>query len=479
VLLVSLVGLWAVGVFRVRTPEGILVVDVNEPNPDVFVDGEKVVVTWANGGKRAEIRVKPGTRKVDVKKDGFSVDGKDLAFKEGDRVVFTARLLPEQRGANADAPRERSAPPLDRKRATPSGVGGTAEDDKGFVPLFNGKDLTGWKIHPQPGPAITSVVPVEKDGKVVAYEGKLKDGKQVPLWRVEDGVFIGSGPASHLFSERGDYQNFRYRVEAQINDHGNSGQYFRTQFGPGFPKGYEAQINSTHRDPIRTGSLYPAFGKLSPEELDKVLVKEMLVPPDTWFTQEVIAEGNHIVIKVNGKTTVDYRDPNNTYTRGHFALQGHDPGTVVKFRKVEIKELQPARPQEPQGRVNEGSDPYVTTSSGLKYKDLQRGQGAAAKPGDVVTVHYTGWLKDGTKFDSSLDRDKPFTFTLNGGKVIKGWDEGVAGMKAGGKRKLIIPPNLAYGDRGAGGVIPPNAELTFEVELLTIEGGPSDGSAPR
>src|SRR4029077_11160025 len=119
---------------------------------------------------------------------------------------------------------------------------------------------TGWKLHPKPSAAIVEVIPVQKDGKLVAYEGKLKDGKQVPLWHVEDGVLIGSGPASHLFSERGDYTNFRYRVEAMINDKGNSGQYFRARLGPDFPKGYEAQINATHGDKIRTGSLYPSFG---------------------------------------------------------------------------------------------------------------------------------------------------------------------------------------------------------------------------
>jgi hypothetical protein len=215
------------------------------------------------------------------------------------------------------------------------------KSEKGWVQLFNGKDLTGWKIHPKPGGAIQEVVTVEKDGKVVAFEGKLKDGKQVPLWRVEDGVLIGSGPASHLFSARDDYQNFRFRVEAQINDHGNSGQYFRTAFGPGFPKGYETQINSTHGDPIRTGSLYPSFGP-SREDRDKIIIKERLVEPDTWFTQEVTAIGNHIVIKVNGKTTVDYKDPKNTFKKGHFALQGHDPGTVVKFRKIEVQELSAA-----------------------------------------------------------------------------------------------------------------------------------------
>jgi FKBP-type peptidyl-prolyl cis-trans isomerase len=110
----------------------------------------------------------------------------------------------------------------------------------------------------------------------------------------------------------------------------------------------------------------------------------------------------------------------------------------------------------------------VATSSGLKSEDLKEGAGAAAKSGDTVDVHYTGWLKDGTKFDSSVDRGQPFSFPLGAGRVIKGWDEGVQGMKVGGKRRLIIPPDLAYGARGAGGVIPPNAELTFEVELLKI-----------
>ena len=111
----------------------------------------------------------------------------------------------------------------------------------------------------------------------------------------------------------------------------------------------------------------------------------------------------------------------------------------------------------------------TTTGSGLQYEDLAEGTGEAAKAGDSVQVHYTGWLTDGTKFDSSLDRGSPFSFRLGAGRVIKGWDEGVAGMKVGGKRKLQIPPQLGYGARGAGGVIPPNAELIFEVELLGIE----------
>jgi hypothetical protein len=194
-----------------------------------------------------------------------------------------------------------------------------AADDKGkaggqqeecWVQLFNGKDLSGWKVYP------------EGTGE----------------WKVEDGVLVGTGDASHLFSE-GEYDNFSYRVEAQINDGGNSGQFFRAQFGPGFPKGYEAQINATHKDPIRTGSLYPNFAKLSDEERKKLLVFDAPHKPDQWFIQEVMADGSHIVIKVNGNVTVDFVDQNNTYSKGRFALQQHNLGSVVKFRKIEYRPI--------------------------------------------------------------------------------------------------------------------------------------------
>jgi peptidylprolyl isomerase len=111
---------------------------------------------------------------------------------------------------------------------------------------------------------------------------------------------------------------------------------------------------------------------------------------------------------------------------------------------------------------------YITTESGLQYLDTVEGTGAMPQAGQRVTVHYTGTLEDGTKFDSSRDRGRPFSFTIGVGQVIKGWDEGVSTMRVGGQRELVIPPDLGYGARGAGGVIPPNATLKFDVELIRI-----------
>lgn len=111
----------------------------------------------------------------------------------------------------------------------------------------------------------------------------------------------------------------------------------------------------------------------------------------------------------------------------------------------------------------------IKTASGLEYVDVREGTGASPRPGQRAVVHYTGWLVDGKKFDSSHDRGEPFTFSVGRGEVIKGWDEGVGTMKVGGLRRLTIPPALGYGARGAGGVIPPNATLTFEVELLDLK----------
>lgn len=115
------------------------------------------------------------------------------------------------------------------------------------------------------------------------------------------------------------------------------------------------------------------------------------------------------------------------------------------------------------------ADVEQTTASGLKYTDEKVGEGVTPKSGQTVTVHYTGTLTDGKKFDSSKDRNQPFVFVVGVGQVIKGWDEGILTMKVGGKRKLVIPPELGYGSRGAGGVIPPNATLLFDVELIDVK----------
>ncbi|HEY7329150.1 MAG TPA: family 16 glycoside hydrolase [Gemmataceae bacterium] len=510
VLLLTLLGMWASGMFqgkvKVKTEDGILVLEVNEPNPVVLVDGQTVTVSWLNGGRKAEIRVRPGSHKVEIQKDGFSVDGKELTFKDGDRVVFTARLLPQEREAETyivppekppalnppavDTPL-RTAQPNDYdalakgrwvallpsaevfnrllaenaydgneprfvdgvldcngpsylhfpsikakdvivrawiKRSGPKhggnvgfsfryanghGIGtgfngdgyfyigrmtnqgwrdyshcqlsepyddffefafavvgdklivyangrkileargdilldsieeiragsnrmrdgqfrniemqvldkspveakGPVEEE-GFVPLFNGKDLTGWKTHPsQPGG-----------------------------WSVEDGCLVGrSSTKNHLFSTRGDYEDFHLKAEASINKFGNSGIWFRSNFG--LPRGgvlpaaYCAQILNSYPKPDAqlTGSLY-GFSS----------VQKTLVMPDEWFTLEILAESNRINIKVNGKTTVAFQDKDHTYRKGHLVLKAMSDEvvkvtTIVRFRKIVMKEL-PAVP---------------------------------------------------------------------------------------------------------------------------------------
>lgn len=131
-----------------------------------------------------------------------------------------------------------------------------------------------------------------------------------------------------------------------------------------------------------------------------------------------------------------------------------------------------AAPDQKEGKIEKseaGKEKTEKTPSGLEYVDLIKGTGPSPQKGQTVVVHYTGWLTNGKKFDSSVDRAEPFEFQIGVGQVIPGWDEGVSTMKVGGKRKLIIPPGLAYGKRGAGGVIPPDATLVFEVELLKIK----------
>lgn len=183
----------------------------------------------------------------------------------------------------------------------------TAEDEK-WVSLFDGKSLDGWE----------------------------KVGQEASVWEVKDGAIHGSGPASMLVCTAGPYKNFRYRAEIRINDRGNSGLYFRTKRKPGFTDGYEAQIDSTHSDPIRTGSLYGMCH-----------IYRQLVKPDTWFTYELEVrddkwrgrEMTRIKITVDGTELYEYLDFDKTFEQGHFAFQQHDPGSRVGIRKVEVLPL--------------------------------------------------------------------------------------------------------------------------------------------
>ena len=181
-----------------------------------------------------------------------------------------------------------------------------AQDAK-WVSLFDGKTMEGWE----------------------------KVGKEDSKWEVTDGALAGSGSASMLVCTKGPYKNFKYRAEVKINDKGNSGLYFRCTRKPGFSDGYEAQIDSTHTDPIRTGSLYGMCH-----------IYKRLVEPDTWFTYELevrddVWRGNvtRIKITVNGEELFEYLDFVPKFKEGYFAFQQHDPGSKVLIRKVEVMEL--------------------------------------------------------------------------------------------------------------------------------------------
>lgn len=151
------------------------------------------------------------------------------------------------------------------------------------------------------------------------------------------------------------------------------------------------------------------------------------------------------------------------------ASAGNNASNPVALTTPESQATPPQTPTSTPAPAKKPLGPEVKTKSGLRYQLFQKGKGDVAKKNQKVYVHYTGVLENGTKFDSSLDRGVPIDFVLGTGAVIKGWDEGIEGMKVGEKRKLIIPPDLAYGDAGAGGVIPPGATLIFDVELVKVE----------
>jgi hypothetical protein len=185
---------------------------------------------------------------------------------------------------------------------------GLFAQDSAWVSLFDGKSLQGWE----------------------------KVGKEDSQWEVKDGALTGSGTQSMLVYTNKSFKNFRYRAEIKVNDGGNSGLYFRATRKPTFSDGYEAQIDSTHKDPIRTGSLYGMCH-----------VYQQLVKPDTWFQYEIQVQDDvwrkkpvtKIKITIDGKELYEFQDFNQTFTEGYFAFQQHDPGSIVNIRKVEVMEL--------------------------------------------------------------------------------------------------------------------------------------------
>jgi hypothetical protein len=192
----------------------------------------------------------------------------------------------------ADGPKPATAPVVEGKPTQ------HAPDAAGWIHMFDGKTLSGWETF-DPG-----------------------------HWTVDkDGTLVGQGSRSHLFSPK-SYRNLEFKAEAKLNNKGNSGMYFRAKLGPGWPEGYEAQVENTSSDPQRTGSLY-----------NRAKMLEQLIQDDTWWTQHIIAIGNRVIIKVNDKIVVDFIDEKKSFMEGHVALQQHNDGSIVQFRNVVVKPL--------------------------------------------------------------------------------------------------------------------------------------------
>jgi hypothetical protein len=171
-------------------------------------------------------------------------------------------------------------------------------DARGWTPLFDGKTLSGWKL--------------------------MDEGR----WHITpEGILVGEGPMGHLFSPQ-TYTNLEFKAEVRLNNRGNSGMYFRAALAPGWPKGYEVQVENTSPDAQKTGSLY-----------NLAKVTEQLIPDDTWWTQHIIAVSNRTIVKVNGKVVVDFVDAKKSFISGHLALQQHNDGSVVQYRNLMVKPL--------------------------------------------------------------------------------------------------------------------------------------------
>jgi hypothetical protein len=302
VVLVAVAGIAGVALFLASRPSGQTSVTVQLALPKEVHD-PTVVVILVDGTPRTKEELAAPLH--------LAIGEHVLEIKRQDGTVSTSTFTVARDSDRKPIP----VPPPQEVPAVAAGGGGGGAEPKQpaageWVSLFNGKDLGAWSIYPS-GTA---------------------------GWKVEEGVLVGSGPDSILFSPRGGYQNFHFRVEAMISDGGVGAQLFRSTFASGRPSAYYAVINSTARGSYRTGSLIGSGGGAY------ATVEDDLVKPDTWFTQEVIADKNHLTVLVNGKTVVDKNDERKEYARGFLALQKFGMGATVRFRKVEVKELPPGRP---------------------------------------------------------------------------------------------------------------------------------------
>ncbi len=325
-----MVGLFASVIFR--TSNGTLVFDHLHENAVVTSDGNTITVEWPEGQGKGHARalIPAGKHYVKVAMNGVEVTGRAVTVESGKETWFKV---------NYGAPTADPGP----VGAQDKGARSVSTDRGDYVSLFNGRDIAGWSAWGEQEP--------------------LTAGEANQIWQVRDGVLHGSGAVSHLYSPRGEFKDFRVRAEVKINDRGNSGLYFRVAKSAGFPSGYEAQINSTGKDPNKTGSLYrtsaPAY-----------TVNPSPVPPDTWFTLEAQAIGDHIRVWVDGKQTAESQIATLPYTSGQIAIEVHSPESHVQVRKLEVMELNAAN----------GKSALVATDS-VRSTNVTKDSGKLLVPG--------------------------------------------------------------------------------------------------